>query len=779
MEIATDDTLLEGLNPAQRDAVLHVDGALLVLAGAGSGKTRVLTTRLARLIDHHGVDPSRILAVTFTNKAAGEMKARIGRLLGRAPVGMWVGTFHAIGARMLRAAPHLVGRTPSFTIYDQDDAQAVVKRIMERHRINPKNFTPRGVHAAISDAKNSLVYPQEYANFAMDPFSRAISMVYNDYPDELRKANAADFDDLLLLPVQMLAAHPAELEKYRRRFKYILVDEYQDTNRAQYQLVKHLSGGHGNLCVVGDDDQSIYGWRGADIRNILDFKKDFPDAHVVRLEENYRSTPEVLDLANVVISANTGRMGKTLRPTRGSGERVTAVRCLDERDEADFVVEELTTRRAQSAGTLRDYAIVYRTNSQSRALEEAMRKRAVAYRLVGSVRFYDRREVRDLMSYLKLIANPADDEAFRRAVAVPKRGLGDTSIEQLSVAAREAGVSMLAASARSDLLSAMRPAARGALAEFATLIGAFAVSAREAAVDELLRDVVQGIRYDEYLRGEGPDGADRIENVKELITGAAEQVADEEGEVGLTPLDHFLQKAMLVAELDKLGPDADAVTMMTLHNAKGLEFPVVFITGLEDGLFPLAKAFDDPALLEEERRLFYVGITRAERKLYLTHAEERRRNGEFMASKASSFLQAIPEAMLEQRKTIKVRSSGRSFMQSLGGGSQWGNSRARGVDHPAREPWQDADSAFPPSASQRRPGTPVTRVAAFDESEMSQDAAIIAIGSRVKHRKFGSGIIAELAGVGRDLKAKIDFDDDSIGRKTLVVAQANLERDIE
>ncbi|MEP6619943.1 MAG: UvrD-helicase domain-containing protein [bacterium] len=781
MDIVTDEALLQGLNPAQREAVLHTDGPLLILAGAGSGKTTVLTRRLARLIDHHGVDPSRILAVTFTNKAAGELKTRIARLLDRAPAGMWVGTFHAIGARMLRAAPHLVGRTTSFTIYDQDDAQTVVKRIMERHKINPKQFTPRGVHSAISDAKNALVYPDEYAKLAMDPFSRAISTVYNEYGEELRRANAADFDDLLLLPVQMLGGNPAELEKYRRRFKYILVDEYQDTNRAQYQLIKHLAGGHGNLCVVGDDDQSIYGWRGADIRNILDFKKDFPEATVVRLEENYRSTPEVLDLANVVISANTGRMGKTLRPTRASGERVTAVRSLDERDEADFVVEEIVARRAQTSGaTLRDFAVVYRTNSQSRAMEEAMRKKAVPYRLVGTVRFYDRREVRDLMSYLKLIANPSDDEAFRRAVAVPKRGLGDTTIEQLAIAAREAGIAMLAAAERPELLGAIRPAARGGLEEFAKLLAGFRESARETAVDALLREVVDGIRYDEYLRGEGPEGADRVENVKELITSAAEQVSDEEGEVGLTPLDHFLQKAMLVAELDKLGPDADAVTLMTLHNAKGLEFPVVFITGLEDGLFPLAKAYDDPAMMEEERRLFYVGITRAEKKLFLTHAEERRRNGEFMQSKASLFLQAIPEAMLEQQKTIKVRSSGRSFMNSLGSGSQWGNSRTKGFDAPARAEWLDADSAFPPSASQRRPGLPVTRMApTFDEAEASQDAAVIAVGARVKHRKFGSGVIAELAGAGRDLKAKIDFDDETIGRKTLVVAQANLERDVE
>ncbi len=693
---------------------------------------------------------------------------------------MWVGTFHAIGARMLRAAPHLVGRTPSFTIYDQDDTQAVVKRIMERHRINAKQFTPRGIHSAISDAKNRLVHPSEFAQLAMDPFAKAMSTVYNDIGEELRRANAADFDDLLLLPVRMLAENQHELDKYRRRFQYILVDEYQDTNAAQYQLVKLLAGGHGNLCVVGDDDQSIYGWRGADIRNILDFKKDFPDATVVRLEENYRSTPEVLDLANVVIKANTGRMGKTLRPTRASGERVTAVRCLDERDEADFVVEELVARRGQSTHGLRDFAVVYRTNSQSRALEEAFRKRAIAYRLVGTVRFYDRREVRDLMAYLKLIANPADDEAFRRAVSVPKRGLGDTSIEQLASVAREAGVPMLEAATRTDLLASMRPAARGALAEFSSLIAGFATLATDTPVDKLLIEIVSGIRYDEYLKAEGPESQERLQNVNELVTSAAEQVVDEEGEVGLRPLDHFVQKAMLVAELDKLGPDADAVTMMTLHNAKGLEFPVVFITGLEDGLFPLAKAYDDPAMLEEERRLFYVGITRAEKKLILTHAEERRRNGEFMPSKASSFLQAIPEDMLEQRKTIKVRSSGRSFMQSLGGGSQWGNSRKKPGfgDQGLRSALID-EADFPPSAAQRRPGMPVTRVAAFDDAEASQDAAVIAIGARVKHRKFGSGVIAELAGAGRDLKAKIDFDDEEIGRKTLVVAQANLERDVE
>jgi len=767
-----DDSLTAGLNPAQREAVLHVNGPILVLAGAGSGKTRVLTSRIARLIDIEGVDPKQILAVTFTNKAAGEMRERIGRLLGSEPSGMWAGTFHAIGARMLRAAAHLVQRTPAFTIYDSDDSLSVVKRLMERHDISTKQVSPRTIQAVISDAKNALVPPAEFERLAMDPIAKAASQVYRSLAEALQLANAADFDDLLVLPVRMLQQHPEKLEQYRRRFRYILVDEYQDTNRAQYELVKLLGGEHGNVCVVGDDDQSIYGWRGADIRNILDFQKDFPGAKVVRLEENYRSTPQILELANVVIRANTSRMGKTLRATRPGGDRVTLVRALDERDEAEFVVEETAKHRSQSR-PLGDVAVLYRTNAQSRALEEALRRHAIPYRLVGSVRFYDRREIRDLMAYLKLIANPSDDEAFRRAVAVPKRGLGETTIELLAEGSRARGVSMFEGASIDEVIAPLRAAARLALAEFIRLIASLRDRATEAAVDELLRELVEAIRYGDYLRAEGPESPERLDNVRELITGAAEQVADELGEVGLRPLDHFLQRATLVADIDGLGEDADAITLMTLHNAKGLEYPLVFITGLEDGLFPLAKAFDNPPLLEEERRLFYVGITRAERKLFLSHAEERRRNGELMASRQSSFLDDIPDTMLEKRGTIKVRSSGRAMMRAGSGFSSYGRGYGRGD----RIGGDLGD--MPPRASPaaRRPGMPVQGfapvVAAEDES---QDAPVYAAGVRVKHRKFGSGTIAELAGSGRDAKVKVDFDDASIGRKTLVIAQANLER---
>ncbi|HUQ84504.1 MAG TPA: UvrD-helicase domain-containing protein, partial [Gemmatimonadaceae bacterium] len=745
---------LSGLNPAQREAVLHFEGPMLVLAGAGSGKTRVLTTRIAHLVEHHGVDPKHILAVTFTNKAAGEMRERIGRLLGAEPAGMWCGTFHSIGARLLRTAAHLVGRTPNYTIYDEDDAVGVTKRIMERLRISAKDHAPRGILDAISDSKNALVTPGEYEAMAKDPHSRAVAPVYNELESTLRQANAVTFDDLLVLPVRILEQHEHLRAQYRERFKFVLVDEYQDTNRAQYRFIKLIGGEHGNVMVVGDDDQSIYGWRGADIRNILDFEKDFPAAKIVRLEENYRSTPQILELANVAISPNTERRGKTLRSTRPGGERGTVVGALDDRDEADFIVEEIAARRGtpgnrasgQKLGgglTLRDFAVLYRTNAQSRALEESLRRRGFAYRLVGAVRFYDRREIRDLMAYLKLIANPNDDEAFRRAVSAPKRGIGETSVDTLAGAARSEGLPLLAASVRPDMTAALRPAARTTLLEFAALIARLRESAKEAAVDELLRDLIDAIRYGDHLRAE-PDGQDRLDNVRELVAGAAEQVVDEGGEVGLTPLDHFLQRSTLVTGLDTLDANADAVTMMTMHNAKGLEFPFVFIAGMEDGLFPLARAFDDPPMLEEERRLFYVGITRAEQKLYITHARSRRRNGELLPAIPSSFLSVFPSGLMEERSTIKLRATGRSVMPH-------------------------------PSAAMRRPGSRVS-FAAEAEVEASQDAPRFVKGERVRHARFGSGTIAELSGVGRDTKVTIDFDDETVGRKRLVVAYAGLER---
>lgn len=734
------------LNAAQRAAVEHGTGPLLVLAGAGSGKTRVLTSRVARIVEELGVSPHRVLAVTFTNKAAGEMRERIGRLLGVEPRGMWIGTFHGIGARLLRLHADRVGRTSSYTIYDEDDTLTVVKRLMARAGVSAKEFAPKAVAAAIGDAKNALVAPEEYARLALTPLAKAVSLVYTAMEPALRGANAVSFDDLLVLPVAILREHDDIRAHYAGRFEHVLVDEYQDTNHAQYEFVRLIAGPGGNVAVVGDDDQSIYGWRGADVRNILDFERDYPGARVVRLEENYRSTPEILNIANVVIAQNAARRGKTLRATRPAGEPVTMLKALDDRDEADAIAEEIEKRRMNLRERPREMAILYRTNAQSRALEESLRRRSIPYRLIGAVRFYDRREVRDLLAWLRLAANPADDEAFRRAITVPRRGIGESTVDLLAGAARERGIPLLEMARRAAEFDGLRPAARAALGVILTLADRFRESAEESSVDRLIVDILQATGYDEALRAEGPEGLDRLDNVRAMVEGAAETVVDDGGELGLRPLDHFLQKAMLVAAVDQLGPDGDAVTLMTVHTAKGLEFPVVFITGLEDGLFPLARAFDDPEVLEEERRLLYVGITRAERKLFLTWATARRRNGELMPGILSSFLTRVPADHFESRMTSRLRGSASAFAYA--------------------------------SPSQRRPGTPMGRPSAWEipTDEESQVAPRYVAGERVKHKAFGSGTILDLSGTGRDTKVTIEFDDESIGRKRLVVAFAGLER---
>ncbi|MHB8839503.1 MAG: ATP-dependent helicase [Gemmatimonadaceae bacterium] len=734
------------LNPAQRAAVEHGTGPLLVLAGAGSGKTRVLTARVARIVDELGVPPHRVLAVTFTNKAAGEMRERIARLLGAEPRGMWIGTFHGIGARLLRLHAERVGRTPEYTIYDEDDTLTVVRRLMEREKVSSKGFAPKAVVAAISDAKNALVPPDEYARLALTPLAKAVAAVYGALEPAMRAQNAVSFDDLLVLPVQILREYPELRAHYADRFAHLLVDEYQDTNHAQYEFVRLIAGPAGNVAVVGDDDQSIYGWRGADVRNILDFERDYPGARVVRLEENYRSTPGILAMANVVIAQNAARRGKTLRATRPGGEPVTVLKALDDRDEADAIADTIESRRLNQRERPADVAVLYRTNAQSRAIEESLRRRSIPYRLVGAVRFYDRREVRDLLAWLRLAANPADDEAFRRAITAPRRGIGEATVELLAATARERALTLLDMARRAGELDGVRPATRAALGEIARLADRFRASAADASVDRLIVEILQATGYDEALRAEGPEGLDRLENVRAMVEGAAETVVDDGGELGLRPLDHFLQKAMLVTAADQLGPGADAVTLMTVHTAKGLEFPVVFIAGMEDGLFPLARAFDDPELLEEERRLLYVGITRAERKLTLTWAMSRRRNGELLPGIMSSFLAPVPRELYEAQMTAKLRGSASAFAYST------------------------------PSA--RRPGAPVTRPVVWESAadEESQVAPRYVKGERVRHKAFGSGTILELGGTGRDTKVTIEFDDEAVGRKRLVVAFAALER---
>jgi DNA helicase-2/ATP-dependent DNA helicase PcrA len=747
------------LNPAQREAVDHVHGPILVLAGAGSGKTRVLTTRIATLIERHGVPPHRIFAVTFTNKAAGEMKDRIGRLLGRDPSGLWIGTFHSLSARLLRREAELLGFTRQFTIYDEDDRLGLIKRLMDRQGHSAKMFPPRAVQSLVSAAKNRMLPPSELAAGA--PFDRLAVVaadVYQALAPALKAANAMDFDDLMLHPLTLVRDHPDRLRAYQQRFGFILVDEFQDTNRAQYQLIR-LLGAHGNVCAVGDDDQSIYGWRGADVRNMQDFFTDFPGAKLVRLEENYRSTQIVLDAANGVIAENTGRIGKTLTTRRRGGELVTLLAAADERDEAEWVVRELERRSAAGEWRYTEMAVLYRTNAQSRAMEEAFRRAGIPYRLIGAISFYERREVKDLLAYLRLVANAADDEAFLRAVGVPRRGLGETSLSILGQTALQWSKPLLATARAADGIPDLRPNVREAFRTFARFIDGLVEGAARLAPADVLEHVIRGIDYEAVLHAEGPEGSDRWENVRELLASAAnwsEEVNDDP-ESG-TPLERFLAEAALLSSAETVVGNEEGVTLMTLHTAKGLEWPVVVLTGLEHGLFPLARAEEQPDGLEEERRLCYVGLTRAKDKLYLTWARARRRGGELRPGIPSRFLKGLPPGIVEERRTTSPWapdwSTGQGGFRG-GGQGAWRGSRVSTYSNPP--------AAHTPESA----------------AEESQDTPRYVKGERVRHRRFGSGTIRGLTGVGRDLKVSVAFDDEEVGEKQLLVAYAGLEREWE
>jgi DNA helicase II / ATP-dependent DNA helicase PcrA len=752
---------LESLNPEQRTAVEHFEGPVLVLAGAGSGKTRVLTTRIAHLIHEFGVDPGSILAVTFTNKAAGEMRQRVRSLLGREPAGMWIGTFHSIGARLLRRHAHLLGWSSSFTIYDADASLAAIKRVMGELEIPEKRWHPKAVRAAISDAKNRLIDPAEYDRLAADPFTRIVATVYPAYQAALADQNAFDFDDLLVKPVELLRRTAPLLEQYRRRFQFVLVDEYQDTNHAQDVLVELLAREHENLMVVGDDDQSIYGWRGADVGNILEFDRRFPGTRLIRLERNYRSTQRILDAANAVIAENVRRKGKTLRTEAEEGEQVTIVEAADERDEADWIASEIE-RRLSADPELgpRDFALLYRTNAQSRELERALVERSLPYRIVGGTRFYERREIMDVLAYLRLIANPRDAQAFERVVNYPRRGIGDRARARLRDHAAGRGLSLLEAARGARTIPDMTAAAGAALEGFAAAMDRFRARSADHGAGPLVEQVVQDTGILVALAEEGPDGEDRMANVRELVAGAYEfddrlpalrELDDLPTEA--SALELFLQEISLITDVDRHDPAANAITLMTLHTAKGLEFPVVMISGLEDGLFPLARAYDEPAELEEERRLFYVGITRAERKVCLTHARSRRRLGDRVACVPSAFLKPIPDYLADRQRTPQLE----RHRQVV---DRW-DSRRGGRGFAARRAETDA---FGNEAD----GWVV------DYSD-NQDAPRFIKGERVRHPEFGTGTIRELSGFGRDLKVVIEFDD--IGRKKVVVRYANLQKE--
>ena len=752
-------TVRVDLNPEQREAVEFGEGPLLVLAGAGSGKTRVLTARVARLIGRCGLPPERILAVTFTNKAAGEMRERIGTLIGRETRGLWIGTFHSIAARLLRReAPH-VGRERAFTIYDEDDSIRALKEAMAEVGLDPRRWSPRALRARISSAKNVLVGPGDYSETAYDPLSRAVADAYPAYQRILANRNAYDFDDLLVESVRLLEDVPEVGDRYADQFLHVLVDEYQDTNRAQYRIVRALARRHGNICVVGDDDQSIYGWRGADLRNILDFERDYAGAHVVRLERNYRSTRSILEVANAVISCNVERKPKRLRTERDAGEPILVVRTADERREARW-----TTRRIRDlAGRYRfgDSAVLYRTNAQSRAFEEALRRAAIPYRIVGGVPFYERREIKDLLSYLRLCVNPSDDQAFRRAIAWPRRGVGEASLRSLSGAASERNGSLLETAATAADLPGILAAAGRSLVQFAERIGVLATLQRAAGPREVLEECVQSFGLASALEQE-EDGADRLENVSELFAAAAvfDRADVDDAADDASDLELYLQSVSLRSDTDDLELEEDAVTLMTLHNAKGLEFPIVFVAGLEEGLFPLFRSTESEGGLEEERRLFYVGVTRAKDLLYLTHADRRWRAGMESRSARSSFLDELPEEWVERR--IAGGLAARHGRQTGGTSGTIPTSWSVRIDEvgtgEGRFDW-------------RRGATARSGELIYDFGD-SQEPLALASGSRIVHPRFGEGTVLSVNGEGRATKAEIDFD--RSGPKKVMVAYAGL-----
>ena len=740
------------LNPAQREAVEHPGGPLLVLAGAGSGKTRVLTARIAHLITTLQVAPQRIFAVTFTNKAAGEMRTRIGQLLGADPRGLWIGTFHSLSARLLRREAPLLGFGPNFTIYDSDDSEALVKRLLEARQLSTKVYPPRTVHGVISSAKNRMLTPDGLGAQMDTPMIKVAADVYAALGPALKQANAMDFDDLLLHPLTLFREHPERLAYWQDRFQHVLVDEFQDTNAAQYLLVKHLASRHGNLCVVGDDDQAIYGWRGADVRHMLTFQNDFPGTKLVRLEQNYRSTQIILDAANGIIAENTTRLGKTLFTEKKGGDPVTLLSSADERDEAEWLANEFARRAADGAVAYEGMAILYRTNAQSRPLEEAFRFRGIPYRLIGAISFYERREVKDLLAYLRLIANPADDEAFLRVVNVPRRGIGDASLAVLGKAAAGWQKPLLEAARRAGSANDLRPNVREALSGVAALLDRLREAVGQADPATALETILATTGYEQYLAEEGAEGMERIENVRELVAGAAAwaEVQDPDAAEGTgTPVERYLTQAALITPVDE-DKNEPGVTLLTAHMAKGLEWPIVALAGLEDGLFPLGRSTEQPGGVEEERRLCYVGLTRARERLYLSWARTRYRNGRLELAEPSRFLAALPPHVVEERSTTP----------------SWRPLRSSG--------------AMPPRPSRPR-GAAARRLPpdiGFPE-EASQDAPRYVKGERVRHRKFGGGIVRAVSGEGRDLRVSVDFDDPDIGTKQLLVAYAGLERDWE
>lgn len=736
-----------GLNPQQAEAVINTEGPMLIMAGAGSGKTKVLTCRVANLLQK-GVRPYRILAITFTNKAAAEMRERVNNMSGPAAKDVWLFTFHAFCARFLRMEiDKLPGYGGNFAIYDTADSQNLIKQILKEMNLDDKRFQPSGILSRISNAKNALQDAAAFARQAGDFYEQKVADIYSRYEQKLQLNNALDFDDLLMLSIKLLQENKEVREKYQDRFDYLLVDEYQDTNHAQYLLTKFLAAKHRNICVVGDADQSIYGWRGADIQNILDFEKDYPDAKVIKLEQNYRSTQIILDAANAVIENNTGRKPKNLWTENKSGADIIYFQAVDERDEARFVIEQLQNLQRTENKKLGDMAILYRTNTQSRIFEEMLIKSGISYNMVGGLKFYERKEIKDIIAYLRVIFNPADSLSLLRIINVPKRGIGDASLAKIQAYAAANNVSLFEAVSNAAAIDGLSSRFVSKLDDLAGIIFELMNLAGEAPVEDLIDRVLHDTGYLEELENERtPQAQSRIDNLHELISVAQEFAASEEE----NNLENFLAHVALVSDIDDTELGEDAITLMTLHSSKGLEFPVVFLVGMEEGLFPHARTLMDETEIEEERRLCYVGITRAKEKLFFSSTKMRTIYGNTVTYPPSRFLQEIPARLV---KTIK-RQERFSALENFKQVSEKYSAR----------PQKPASTFNPHSFMPQKPaaaagGTAGTR---FNT------------GDRVSHSKWGEGMVVSVKDSPDGQEVKVAFA--GAGVRSLLTKYAVLKK---
>ena len=764
-------SIYDKLNEPQREAVYHTDGPLLILAGAGSGKTRVLTHRIAYLIGERDVNPWNILAITFTNKAAEEMRQRVDNLVGFGAESVWVSTFHSACVRILRRFIDRLGYENHFTIYDTDDQKTLIKEVCRKVDVDTKVFKERSLLSAISSAKNEMILPDEFELNAGGDFAKMkIAKVYREYETQMRANNALDFDDLLVKTVQLLQTQPDVLESYQERFRYIMVDEYQDTNTVQFQLVSLLAGKYKNLCVVGDDDQSIYKFRGANIRNILDFEHEFPDAKVIKLEQNYRSTGNILNAANSVIANNRGRKEKSLWTENGEGELIRLRQFDTAFDEADFIGEDIKNAVRQG-GSYNDSAVLYRTNAQSRLLEEKFIAMNIPYKIVGGVNFYARREIKDLLAYLKTIDNGRDDVAVRRIINVPKRGIGLTTINRIQESATERGIGFYEALLAPELIAGVGRSATK-LDSFAALIEYFKTLAEEMSITDLLQEVIEKTGYIESLENEDKEEAKtRKENIDELISKAATYEESCQDKDEKATLSGFLEEVALVADIDSLDEDQEYVVLMTLHSAKGLEFPRVYLAGMEDGLFPGYMSINagDREELEEERRLCYVGITRAEQELTLTSARRRMVHGETQYNPMSRFVKEIPRELLD--------TGNKKFTQETEMPAQQ-NTYARAREAFRAQAFAGALCGMTPAKNQGA-GKPLTGSQALASLQKGSQLAAggngplgYEVGDRVRHVKFGEGTVTDIKEGGRDHEVTIEFD--SVGTRKMFAKFARL-----